>query len=125
MNLENARKYYQRIKTEFPGEDSNLAEFYDYFESTLLPLENDIKTKFEFDLWSYHGKFEFKGNKKKLADENKLKYYVYFTNNACESFNHLINQCILSNNKVSFNKFEDIIKYVFIRMEGIDNNGVN
>ena len=33
-----------------------------------------------------------------------------------ESFNHLINQCLDSNTKASVSKFEEILKYIFIRM---------
>ena len=46
----------------------------------------------------------------------------FFTNNASESFNHLINECISSNSKVAFNKFEDMLKFVFIRMEGLNSS---
>ena len=47
---------------------------------------------------------------------------VYFTNNETESFNHLINQCVSANTKISFEKFEDMIKFIFIGMEGINND---
>ena len=50
-----------------------------------------------------------------------MKDYVFFTNNETESFNHLINQCISSNIKVSFNKFEDMLKFILIRIEGLNN----
>ena len=30
-----------------------------------LSEEEDLEPKFSFDLWSYNGKFDFKGNKKK------------------------------------------------------------
>lgn len=83
---------------------------------------NAESSKFDFNLWSYTNKFKFKGNKKKLIEEGILKEYVNFTNNSVESFNHLLNECINHNNKVSFTKFEDILKYVFIRMEGEKEN---
>ena len=55
--------------------------------------ENDDETvKYNFDLWSYNGKFNFKGNKKQLIIENNLKENANFTNNAVESFNHCINK---------------------------------
>ena len=57
-----------------------------------------------------------------MINENYWKEYLYFTNNYVESFNHCINQCLNFNNKVSFKKFEEIIKYVFIKMEGAKNN---
>ena len=53
-----------------------------------------------------------------MINEINLKEYIYFINNCVESFNHCINQCLNNNNsKVSFNKFEEIIKYVFIKMD--------
>ena len=82
----------------------------------------DEIVKYNFDLWSYYGKFNFKGNKKQLILENNLKENIIFTHNAIESFNHCINQCLNFNNKVSFKNFEEIIKYVFIKMEGAKNN---
>ena len=72
----------------------------------------------------YNGKFSFKSNKNKLIEDNNLKEYFFFTNNAIVSFNHLINEYVSlnsKNSKVSFDKFEDMIKFIFIRMEGIDN----
>lgn len=35
--------------------------FYEYFEEAWFALDSDIKTKFEFDLWTYSNKFNFKG----------------------------------------------------------------
>ena len=113
MKLEEAKHYYSLIKKEFPDNGNNLNAFYDYFETTWFPYE-DNETKFSFDLWSYCKKFSFKGNKKTLIEENKLEDYVFFTNNGCESFNHLINECIKTNNKISFNKFEEMFKNLFL-----------
>ncbi len=58
----------------------------------------------------------------KLLLENNLKEYVFFTNNVVESFNHCINQCLNYNKKVSYTKFEEIIKYVFIKIDGTKYN---
>jgi hypothetical protein len=83
-------------------------DFYslNYFEATWFPLNNDDEVKYDFILWSYFGKFNFKGNKKQLINKNNLKEYIYFTNNCFESFNHCINQCLHNNSKVRFNKLK-------------------
>lgn len=75
------------------------------------------KSKYKFSIWSYFGKFEFNGNNNKLVNEDILEEKVFFSNNCCESLNHLINSYIAVNNKVSFLRFEEIIKNLFIRME--------
>ena len=46
--------------------------------------------------------FVLKEIKKSLIEENKLEDYIFFTNNGCESFKHLINECINIYNKISF-----------------------
>ena len=64
----------------------------------------------------YSGKFNFTGTKKELIKSGDLKKYILFSNNAVESFNHIMNQCLDSNSRVSISKFEEILKYIFIRM---------
>ena len=44
-----------------------------------------------------------------------MEKYIFFSNNAVESFNHLINQCLDNNTKVSISKFEEMLKFIFIR----------
>ena len=51
-----------------------------------------------------------------MIKNGELDKYILFSNNEVESFNHLMNQCIELNSKVSIAKFIDIIKFVFIRM---------
>ena len=109
---------YKLIKENFSDSYEKYNNFYEYFEETLLAFDSNIKTKFDFGLWAYINKFSFKGNKTKLISEDKLEEYVFFTNNATESFNNLINSCLSNNSKTSFTKFEEIIKFIFIRMEG-------
>ena len=41
---------------------------------------------------------------------------IVIINNAVESFNLLMNQCLEHNSKVSISKFIDILKFIFIRM---------
>lgn len=122
MDYQTAIEYYKSVKEEFSDSVEEYSNFCTYFENNWLSLENSDKSKFDFDLWSYNNKFKFKGNKKKLIEEGILQEYVNFTNNSVESFNHLLNECINHNNKVSFTKFEDILKYVFVRMEGAKEN---
>ena len=54
-------------------------------------MEDNYKSKFDFEIWSYYNKFNFKSNKNKLISEDKLNDYVFFTNNCVESFNNLLN----------------------------------
>ena len=65
-------------------------------------------TKYEFKLWNYNHKFKFEGNKNRLISENNLNEYNSLTNNYVESFNHLLNECLSHNTKVSFNNFEEL-----------------
>ena len=116
INLKDARIFYKKIKDNFSNE-SKYEKFFDYFEDTWFPLQDSDKTKFDFDIWKYKNKFNFKGNKSKLLKDGELSNYILFSNNACESLNHLINQCLSSNTKVNIIKFEEILKFVFIRME--------
>ena len=58
-------------------------------------------------------KSNFKGNKTKLINGDKLDYYVFFTNNATESFNNLINSCLSNNSKTIFKMI-----FIFINMKG-------
>ena len=46
---------------------------------------------------------------KKLNYEGKLSEYKNFSNNGIKSFNHLLNEYIIHNNKVSFVNFENIV----------------
>ena len=116
MEKENIIKYYKLIKEYFLIQMKNIVILWIFWRN-LAFLDSNIKTKFEFDLWTYSNKFSFKGNITKLIAEDKLDKYVFFTNNATESFNNLINSCLSNNSKTSFTKFEEIIKFIFIRLE--------
>ena len=63
MDIDTAIGFYDTIKTTYYEEQ--FSEFFDYFETTWLNPNKDIKTKFEFDIWSYYGKFDFKNQRKK------------------------------------------------------------
>ena len=123
MDLEEAKEYYKLIKKEFPPTDENINNFYKYFEDTWLSLDDNDIPRYPFDIWTYNKKFNFKGTKKVLINEDKLNEYVCFTNKACESFNHLMNSCLSNNTSVSFNKFTEILKFIFLRLESsVDSN---
>jgi len=53
-----------------------------------------------------------------IISVEKLEDNIFFSKNCCESINHLINVYIAVNNKVSLSILEEIIKALFIRMEG-------
>ena len=52
-----------------------------------------------------------------MVSEGNLQEYDNSADNGIESFNHILNEIINHNNKVSFVKFEELLKYVFIRIE--------
>ena len=120
MPLNSAINFYKKIKSEY---DNVYKDFFVYFEITLLTLELNTKSKYDFNLWSYDGKFNAEKTRTQLIAEKKFKEYVFFSNNACESLNHLINSLIAVNNNVSLTRFELIIKTLFIRMEYKNNEG--
>ena len=47
-------------------------------------------------------------NRVQLISERKLNDYVFLSNNACESLNHLINSLIAVNNYVSIKRRNNI-----------------
>ena len=115
MDIKTARKHYSNIIKNINRNDK-FDQFIDYFERTWFPVNDSDVTKYDFNLWNYSDKFNFKGNKNQLIKKGELHKYILFSNNAVESFNHLMNQCLEHNNKVSISKFIDILKFIFIRM---------
>ena len=105
MKLEDARKYYILVLEAIPKIDK-FDEFISYFKETWFPKNNEANTKYEFTLWGYSEKFDFSRTKKELIKSGDLKKYILFSNNAVESFNHIMNQCLDSNSRVSISKFE-------------------
>ena len=99
MNLENATKFYITLKDYFSDEEFD--NFYHYFEFTWLNLDDNENVKFDFNIWSYKGKFEFKNSRNKnLISKGSLDEHVFLSNNCCESVNNLINNFIQVNSKV-------------------------
>ena len=124
MNLKTAREFYGKLADNIPKLE-NYEKFLDYFEETWFPKNDSDKPYYEFELWNYSDKFDFKGNKNQLIKAGELEKYVLFSNNAVESFNHLINQCLDSNSRVSASKFEEVLKYIFIRFTSNNENEKN
>ena len=82
---------------------SNITAINKTFENCLIITCKDIKTIFEFDIWSYYGKFDFKNQRKKyLISEEALDEYIFLSNNACESCNNLINNYLEINKKLDY-----------------------
>ena len=117
MNLEKAREFYLLVKAHFNQDEFN--KFYDYFELTWLILEEKDDVKFNFNIWSYFNKFDFinSRNKKTLISDSLLEEYIFISNNCCESLNNLMNNFVEINAKVDIDRFETIIKALFIRLE--------
>ena len=115
MEKNDAIEFYKKIKEIPPENSEEFKTFFEYFENTYFPLDKDIKSKYDFSLWNYTDKLKIEGNKNSLFKENNYKTNFDFSNNCCESLNHLINEILDVNNNVSITKFAEIIKFIFIR----------
>ena len=116
MDYSHAIKFYKKIREKY-NDNSEYDEFFEYIEKNWLSLRGKDKSVYKFSLWSYFEKYDLEGNNKRLISDSVLEDKVFFSNNCCESLNHLINSYIAVNNKVSFPRFEEILKNLFIRME--------
>ena len=61
---QNVIDYYHLVKEKYPDSIEEYANFYTCFETNWLSLISAEDSKFEFNLWSYNDKFNFKGYKK-------------------------------------------------------------
>ena len=122
MPYKNALEFYCKIKEIYNVEYSN---FFDYFEHTWLDPEEEDKSTYPFGLWKYEGKIDLESSRSELISKKCFEDYVFLSNNACESLNHLINSLIDINHNVSISRFEIILKTLFIRMDSIDNQNQN
>ena len=118
MTYKNAKDFYDKIKDSY---NTDYSTFFDYFEQTWLDPEEENKSIYPFRLWKYEGKINLNTNRSELISQKSLEDYIFLSNNACESLNHLINSLIAINQNVSITRFEIILKTLFIRMEAIDN----
>ena len=89
-----AINFFKKLKDEI-GNKEKYEEFFEYFESTWLAIEENKKSKIEFKFWSYSEYLDkTKKKEKKLIDTDLLKNKVFDSNNYCncvENINHLIN----------------------------------
>ena len=74
-----AISFYKTLKDEFVNEEK-FEEFFEYFESTWLAIEENKKSKFKFKFWCY-SKYLNKNNEKgkNLIDTDKLKNKVFYS----------------------------------------------
>ena len=119
MKEKEAVEFYKKIKEIPPDNSEEFKTFFEYFENTYFSLEKENKPKYEFSLWNYTDKLKIEGTKYILFEENNYKINFNFSNNCCESLNHLINGVLNVNNSVSMTKFTEIIKFIFIRFNMI------
>ena len=86
-----AINFFKKLKDEI-GNKEKYEEFFEYFESTWLSIEENKKSKFEFKFRSYSEYLDkTKKKEKKLIDTDLLKNKEFDSNNCVESINHLIN----------------------------------
>ncbi len=77
---------------------------------------NNFKPKSDFKNWNYHGKFNFQKNRKTLISNSFLENYLFLSNNSSQSVNNCLNNYIAINYKVLINRFESILKILFLSM---------
>ena len=118
MSYKNAKDFYDNIKDSY---NTDYSTFFDYFEQTWFVPEEENKSIYPFGLWKYEGKINLNTNRSELISQKSLEDYIFLSNNACVSLNHLINSLIAINQNVSISRFEVILKTLFIRMEAVDN----
>ena len=63
MDICNAREFYLSIKKYFSEEQFN--QFYIYFEQTWLNMKDNNNVQYDFKIWPYYNKFDFKKSRKK------------------------------------------------------------
>ena len=96
LNKTKAIKFYKDIKNFIGDMDDNFKAFYAYFEKYWLNEDINKETVYDFAMWSYYGKFDFKTSKKQLVDDSTLNENVFYSNNCVESLNHVINSHIMN-----------------------------
>ena len=64
MPIKQAREFYLKIKEYF--DEGIFENFYNYFERTWLNIDENETVKFDFNLWTYYEKFDFKKERNKF-----------------------------------------------------------
>ena len=98
MNYATACKFYKKIKNIY-NDRNEYDEFFKYFEKNWLSLTGPDKSLYKYELRSYYGNFDMETTNKNLIGFGKLEDNIFFSNNCCESINHLINSYIAVNIK--------------------------
>ena len=113
MAYKNVKNFYNKIKDFY---NTDYSTFFDYFEQIWFYPEEENKSIYPFGLWKYEGKINLNTNRLELISQKSLEDYIFLSNNACESLNHLINSLIAINQNVSITRFEIILKTLWVRM---------
>jgi len=62
MGLETVRNFYNLVIENIP-KNHKFDKFLEYFQDTWFPIGNNLNILYDFYLWNYLNKFNFKGNK--------------------------------------------------------------
>ena len=66
MDIKTARNHYSSVINNINHNDK-FDQPIDYFERTWLNIDsNNNKTKFDYDIWNYYGKFDFENSRKSI-----------------------------------------------------------
>ena len=127
MELKEAFKYYELIKSNEDLQDERFESFFKYMETTWLGYFEKKKNKeiyregkYPFELWNYYDKLNLNSENEedesnKLNLENKIEKYLSYTNNNVESINSYIKTKIPFGKKLTPTIFNEIMKNLFLR----------
>ena len=127
MELKEAFKYYELIKSNEDLQDERFESFFKYMETTWLGYFEKKKNKeiyregkYPFELWNYYDKLNLNSENEedesnKLNLENKIEKYLSYTNNNVESINSYIKTKIPFGKKLTPIIFNEIMKNLFLR----------
>ena len=68
MPINQVREFYIKIKEYF--DEEIFENFYNYFERTWLNIDENETVKFDFNLWSYYDKLDFKKERNNFLFQN-------------------------------------------------------
>ena len=63
---------------ETANRNNKFDQFFDYFERTQFPVTDSDGAKYDFNLWNYSDKFNFKENKNQLIKKENQTNTYYF-----------------------------------------------
>ena len=127
MELKEAFKYYELIKSHKDLQDERFELFFKYIDNTWLGYFEKTKNKeiykkgkYPFELWNYYDKLNLNSEKEDVKSyelnlEDKIEKYLSFTNNNVESINSYIQSMIPFGKKLTPIIFNEIMKNLFLR----------